>query len=69
MSQGGSMTQGEGEARVLLVFAHPALERSRANRVLAATAENAPGVVSVKNHIIVRPHSWAEAKPYFAEKG
>jgi CBS domain-containing protein len=30
-------------------------------------AENAPGVVSVNNHIIVRPHSWAEAKPYFAE--
>jgi CBS domain-containing protein len=32
-------------------------------------AENAPGVVSVKNHIIVRPRSWAEAKPYFTEKG
>jgi CBS domain-containing protein len=31
-------------------------------------AENAPGVVSVNNHIIVRPHSWAEAKPYFEEK-
>jgi CBS domain-containing protein len=31
-------------------------------------AENAPGVVSVNNHIIVRPRSWAEAKPYFAEK-
>lgn len=48
MSQGGSMTQGEGEARgaarMLLVFAHPALERSRANRVLVETAENAPGV-------------------------
>jgi CBS domain-containing protein len=29
--------------------------------------ENAPGVVSVNNHIIVRPHSWAEAKPYFRE--
>jgi len=29
-------------------------------------AENAPGVVSVNNHIIVRPHNWAEAKPYFA---
>jgi len=27
-------------------------------------AENAPGVVAVNNHIIVRPHSWAEAKPY-----
>lgn len=38
------MTSGEGEARVLLVFAHPALERSRANRVLAETAEAAPGV-------------------------
>ena len=30
-------------------------------------AENAPGVVAVHNHIIVRPHSWAEAKPYFSE--
>jgi hypothetical protein len=30
-------------------------------------AENAPGVVSVNNHIIVRPHNWAEAKPYFSE--
>lgn len=29
--------------------------------------ENAPGVVAVNNHIIVRPHSWAEAKPYFSE--
>ena len=29
-------------------------------------AENAPGVVSVNNHIIVRPHNWAEAKPFFA---
>jgi len=29
--------------------------------------ENAPGVVKVNNHIIVRPHSWSEAKPYFAE--
>ena len=28
-------------------------------------AENAPGAVSVNNHIIVRPHSWAEAKPHF----
>lgn len=27
-------------------------------------AENAPGVVSVNNHIIVRPRSWAQAKPY-----
>jgi hypothetical protein len=27
--------------------------------------ENAPGVVSVNNHVIVRPHNWAEAKPYF----
>jgi CBS domain-containing protein len=29
--------------------------------------ENAPGVVAVHNHIIVRPHNWAEAKPYFSE--
>lgn len=29
--------------------------------------ENVPGVVKVNNHIIVRPHNWAEAKPYFAE--
>ena len=40
-----------------------------AKTAAGVTAENAPGVVSVKNHIIVRPHSWAEAKPYFAEKG
>jgi hypothetical protein len=24
------------------------------------------GRVSVNNHIIVRPHNWAEAKPFFA---
>jgi CBS domain-containing protein len=30
-------------------------------------AENAPGVLAVKNHIIVRPRSWAGAKPYFSE--
>ena len=29
--------------------------------------ENTPGVVKVNNHIIVRPHSWSEAKPYFTE--
>src|SRR3990172_81071 len=29
-------------------------------------AENAPGVFSVNNHIIVRPHNWAQAKPFFA---
>jgi len=29
--------------------------------------ENAPGVVSVNNHIVVRPNNWAEAKPYFAD--
>ena len=40
-----------------------------AKTAAGVTPENAPGVVSVKNHIIVRPHSWAEAKPYFAEKG
>jgi CBS domain-containing protein len=31
--------------------------------------ENTPGMVKVNNHIIVRPHSWAEAKPYFDESG
>lgn len=30
-------------------------------------AENAPGVVSVNNHIIVRPKNWAGAKRYFSE--
>jgi hypothetical protein len=30
-------------------------------------AENTPGVAAVKNHIIVRPRSWAGAKPYFSE--
>ena len=40
-----------------------------AKTAAGVTAENAPGVVSVENHIIVRPHNWAEAKPYFAEKG
>jgi CBS domain-containing protein len=30
-------------------------------------AENVPGVVSVNNHVIVRPHSWAGAKPYFGK--
>jgi CBS domain-containing protein len=29
-------------------------------------AENAPGVAAVNNHIIVRPHNWGEAKPFFA---
>jgi len=29
-------------------------------------AENAPGIFSVNNHIIVRPHNWAQAKPFFA---
>jgi hypothetical protein len=30
-------------------------------------AENVPGVVSVNNHVIVRPHGWAGAKPYFGK--
>lgn len=34
-------------------------------KAAGVAAENAPGVVSVKNHIIVRPRSWAGAKPYF----
>lgn len=33
-----------GEASVLLVFAHPALERSRANLALSRVAETTPGV-------------------------
>jgi CBS domain-containing protein len=36
-------------------------------KAVGVAAENAPGVVAVNNHIIVRPHSWAEAKPYFSE--
>ena len=39
MSETGSMSQTTGEASVLLVFAHPALERSRANLVLSKVAE------------------------------
>ncbi len=39
MTETGSMSQTAGEASVLLVFAHPALERSRANRVLSKVAE------------------------------
>jgi hypothetical protein len=27
--------------------------------------ENAPGVVSVNNYIIVRPQNWAQAKRHF----
>jgi glutathione-regulated potassium-efflux system ancillary protein KefG len=38
------MSPGEGEASVLLVFAHPALERSRANLLLSKTAATTAGV-------------------------
>lgn len=38
------MATDQRESEVLLVFAHPALERSRANSVLAETARNAAGV-------------------------
>lgn len=40
---------------------------AEAKAAAGVAVENAPGVVSVNNHIIVRPHSWAEAKPYFSE--
>jgi CBS domain-containing protein len=38
-----------------------------AKTAAGVAVENVPGVVKVNNHIIVRPHNWAEAKPYFAE--
>ena len=37
---------------------------AEAKAAAGVAVENAPGVVSVNNHIIVRPHNWAEAKPY-----
>ena len=44
------------------------IANSKEEKTAAGVAvENAPGVVSVNNHIIVRPHNWAEAKPYFTE--
>ena len=39
---------------------------AEAKNAAGVAAENAPGVFSVNNHIIVRPHNWAEAKPFFA---
>jgi CBS domain-containing protein len=39
---------------------------AEAKNAAGVAAENAPGVASVNNHIIVRPHNWAEAKPFFA---
>ena len=35
-------------------------------KAAGVAAENAPGIFSVNNHIIVRPHNWAQAKPFFA---
>jgi CBS domain-containing protein len=44
------------------------IANSREEKAAAGVAvENAPGVVSVNNHIIVRPHNWAEAAPFFIE--
>ena len=44
------------------------ITNSKEEKLAAGVAvENAPGVVSVNNHVIVRPHNWAEAKPYFTE--
>lgn len=44
------------------------IANSNDEKIAAGVAvENAPGVAKVNNHIIVRPHSWSEAKPYFAE--
>ena len=44
------------------------ITNSKEEKLAAGVAvENAPGVVSVNNHVIVRPHNWAEAKPFFTE--
>ena len=40
---------------------------ARVNGIDTSEALKVPGVVAVHNHIIVRPHNWAEAKPYFSE--
>jgi CBS domain-containing protein len=40
---------------------------AEAKTAAGVSAENAPGVVSVNNHLIVRPRSWTGAKPYFTE--
>ena len=42
------------------------ISNSKEEKTAAGVAvENAPGVAQVNNHIIVRPHNWGEAKPYF----
>jgi len=44
------------------------IANSKEEKLAAGVAvENAPGVALVNNHVIVRPHNWAEAKPYFTE--
>ena len=44
------------------------ISNSAAEKSAAGVAvENTPGVAAVNNHIIVRPHNWAEAKPYLTE--
>lgn len=41
-------------------------ETSAEKKAIGVAAENTPGVVAVNNNVIVRPHNWAEAKPYFS---
>ena len=36
-------------------------------KAAGVAVENTPGVAVVNNHIIVRPHNWAEAKPYLTQ--
>ena len=44
MAHGGSTGSGDYSARILVLFAHPAFQRSRVNRVLAAAAKRVVGV-------------------------
>jgi len=44
MARGGTTESGDVSARILVLFAHPAFQRSRVNRVLVAAARKAVGV-------------------------
>ena len=41
-------------------------ESSAEKKAIGVVAENTSGVVAVNNNVIVRPHNWAQAKPYFS---
>ena len=44
MARGGTTESGDVSARILVLFAHPAFQRSRVNRVLVAAARKVAGV-------------------------